>query len=241
MDLICPKCDTVIQSESYNQETGLYICNSCNSLHKISEVKSEDRSGERNNPPPPGSKLVVSRSNDSIEINFPALGASGKSVLAILFAVFWMTGCISFTLASVKDQSLLLIIFLIPFWTVGIALLMSVIFTITESQKIRINKDSIAIIRERPFLSTTSDFQIANIQSVEIGQNRVLKFSFNDLILKMKLMFLPRRVRSVEMPVIRSIGETLYFFEGATLLDQEWIISVLNRLIQTISDNNSKG
>jgi serine/threonine protein kinase len=98
-----------------------------------------------------GSKVLLTKNADFIEILIPPKGFSSEIVALILFAIpwnsfvfFWTAGVFSTSFLG----SLIFVLFLLPFWGSGICMLWSILFALFGQLRLSLNHQQISLTYE---------------------------------------------------------------------------------------------
>jgi len=221
MELICPNCSSVIDSNSINVMTDLAKCTHCGSLHKASTLAVSSGYDQTIQNPPKGSKISLKReSGDVVSIEMPAKGFQLSTIPLLLFTLFWL-GFITFWTTMASGAGFFAL-FSIPFWIVGFSMLGAIIVSIAEKQTIKVGRGKITVTKSRPFLSKMLDYNFGDIQEIALKGNQSWGSPHS-------IRFQNRYAPPPEMPALISGTGTKFFFEGANDAEKSWIVKYLNQ------------
>ncbi len=225
MELICPACKRTIESAHINVITDLSKCEHCGSLHKVSSLfASADYTNLST--PPKGSKIErINEADDTIRIVMPKKGFTGSDIPKLFFCLF-LLGFISYWTWGAAKASVFFALFSIPFWIVSIAMLISIISHINETQILKLNKATLTLVKSDLFHSKNYEYNLQDIQLIKMTAMKLGSFS---PFLNPKYIWLYQRasLNGLIMPAIITGSGTRYFFENANDAEQEWITALL--------------
>lgn len=226
MELICSNCHKAIDTNNINIATDLAKCGNCGAIHKASALvpSSDDKKLAS---PPAGSKIQMTKEMDgSIKIFLPKKGFTTSDIPLVFFAIFWL-GFISFWTIMAVRGSILFAMFSLPFWFIGIAMLISVINSIKETQAVIVTRNSVIIEKNKPVNGKRYEFTYPVIHAIKMNQYKPGPFS---AFSNPRFMF--RNSWSfgagIHLPAIISGSGTFYFFESANDAEQEWVTAFLD-------------
>lgn len=229
MNLACSNCNTILLPENINISTDLGKCANCHAILKLSELSVFPVTPEVTSTPPEGSNIVMENLGDgALIISIPKKGIKVNHLPTLVFALTWLTAISFFTFFSFGSD-LFSILFSIPFWAVGIFMLLGVFRGSQESQKITITKNTIKVEHLRPINSSSVEIKISEIHEVSLAN---ITNSFNSLGQQLINSFSGGHVKSSEygVPTILSYADNITFFESAKKEDQEWVTAFLKNL-----------
>jgi len=145
----CPRCGGEVPAENINIDTALAKCQ-CGEVFSIAGIVETpaDSVGEIAPPKPADTKIVIEEA-PSNEVHIWIPGRMGKSVGGLIFfAVIWNGFIVFFTFMMVREKELTPFLFLIPFYLVGIGLIVSILWMIFGKSSIHINSLGVAIVKE---------------------------------------------------------------------------------------------
>jgi hypothetical protein len=155
----------------------------------------------------------------------------------LLFAIFWL-GFISFWTWGASQGSIIFALFSIPFWLIGLNMIIGVINSANEIQVITLDKYRLTVKKVRPINAKVFETDVTEIQSIKMKAIKMNQFSpFKNFryMIKMQRSF----GAAVELPSIITGRKTEYFFDDANDAEQEWITSILDNLVKRIKSTNS--
>jgi serine/threonine protein kinase len=100
---------------------------------------------------PPGSQIQLTKTRDRLEIVIPPQGFHPSLGMTIPFAIAWNSFLVmwtSFALMAPFPINLVVSLFSLPFWTVGIGMIIGALFTLFGSTRLIIDRQKIAFIYE---------------------------------------------------------------------------------------------
>ena len=239
MKLKCPSCSNIIDADKINLVTDLAKCVQCDSIHTVSKLaKSQLSSNDYNSSSPPsGSKITLRKvRRNEYEIFYPAKGFSTSIIPMIFFSLFWL-GFIAFWTWGASQGSTFFALFSIPFWIVGIAMILGIVNSMRATQTIKITRQNIIIEKNRPLFSKNYSCYYNEIHSVKMSSNSITPFNaFSNLSFNVKGYGNNKVILS---PAILTGAKTIYFFEQANEAERDWIIKFLESLINDIKNGLS--
>ncbi|MEL7406103.1 MAG: hypothetical protein AAFN00_03945, partial [Cyanobacteria bacterium J06558_2] len=101
---------------------------------------------------PAHSKIKLSKTPAKIDVFIPAQGFTPELLFVIAFAIFWNSFLVVWTGAAVFMApfpiNLVFALFSIPFWTVGLGLIGSILFSLCGKTKLKITSKQISLTYE---------------------------------------------------------------------------------------------
>ncbi len=235
MELICPNCKAAISPDNINISSDLAKCDTCNSIHKASEL-ADSKSINKINNPPSGTKIIIKKGlDDSVELFYPKKGFTLFVIPPLFFSLFWF-GFISFWTWGASQGSLIFALFSIPFWLAGFGMLGGLLNSISESQTLKISRTTLTLKKDRLIWPKSFEIGIKDIQSVKMKSVKMNAFSMFGNFSMMTKMPKSFGMGGIEMPAIISGVKTEYFFEDANDAEQEWLISTLDSIIKRMNN-----
>lgn len=236
MELICPSCKATISPDNVNISSDLAKCDKCNSINKASEL-ADSKSIDKINNPPTGTKMTIKKGfDDSIELFYPKQGFKASMIFQVFFTIFWI-GFVAFWTWGASQGSVIFALFSIPFWLVGIGMLSGLINSISETQTLKLSRNTLIIKKDRPIRPKSFEINVKDIQSIRM-KNLKMNNPFA-MFGNMKLMFKMQKsfgMGGIEMPAIISGVKTEYFFEDANDAEQEWVTTTLDSIIKRMNN-----
>ncbi len=232
MKLSCPQCDSLIQAEDINIITDIAKCSACGSVFKVSELveKPEPHKVEQL---PLGAKLQVRKSSENtIELYYPKRGFSIWSLPIGIFAVIWIS-FVAFWTWGASQASVLFALFSIPFWLVGIAMVIGLINGASESQTIIIDRTILLLKKSRVFNPKTITVDINEIDSISMKTPTTSTLNMSGNIKNFGKQTNNSTVK-FDVPTITSGIKDYIFFESATNIEQEWAVNFLQTVFVKI-------
>ncbi len=224
MKLNCPNCNSEIDNSKINVSTDLAQCSNCNSIHKLSELVESDNLDEIGNPPK-GSKISFQKIDDQIEIELPKKGFKVAQIGMLIFPLFWL-GFISFWTWGAAQGSIVFALFSIPFWIVGIFMVIGILNTFLEKQKLKVGKSILVLEKKKIENDTSIEYTFDEIFSIDKQQVKMNGFGFGNF--KHFFRNPAQFQQGLKYPAISTGTDTEFFFENASNAEQEWIIKFLN-------------
>lgn len=232
MNVECSKCNSEIDPDNINIKTDLAKCSNCGAVLKVSELAQSSKIIEAN--PPSGSRIEMSKDAEgNLQITLPKKGFAISVIPQLLFAIFWL-GFISFWTWGASQASIIFAMFSIPFWIVGISMIIGIINSINEVQKISLNRSVMNIERIRPIRPKSIAIDLKSIQSIRMKAIKVNPFAmFGNFrrLSKMQSSF----GSPVETPAVIAGITTEHFFEDANDAEQEWVTTLLSNLVDQVT------
>lgn len=233
MEIFCPNCSCNIDADSINVQTDLAKCNACGSIHKLSEIIKT--SGSQINDDklvlPSGSRITASNTAESaIEFYLPAAGFKGANIPLLGFSIVWLA-FITFWTAMASLASIGFASASIPFWVVGLGILLLSITSAKERQEIRIDKEYFTIRKFRPVKSKIVQIPLTDIENIALERFRSIA-SFNMRPASRNYRadnFIPSLV-----PVISYGVNKESFFENSSEAERKFMVIILNRIIKKL-------
>lgn len=240
MQLTCPKCQNNIASQNISVQHNLAKCDNCSEVHQISsllnkpvqaEAKLVNHSKITSVSLPAQSNIGIRKGDDKSLVIFQpkekrtdgVLGLQAlRLIFSIAFTIFWIVGAaqgsVDFALLGVP----MLIILLIS--------LAKIPEVSKDIQTIKVTKDTITIIKEYSTKKKITEIPIQDIQAVRMKapEQGIIDFTW-DIRYRKKLSTV-----MIEVPTVVCDRTNYYFFERATDGEQEWVVVVLNNLLQKI-------
>lgn len=222
MDLFCSNCNTPIASTHVNVSTDIAQCSACNSFFKLSELLSSSINIDIH--PPQGSKIAIKKDfSGGIEWGYPKVGFTIATAAKLLFMFVWLSFVTLWTVFASKG-SFLFALFSIPFFLIGLTVVVMTLNNIYEVQTLKVDKTKLSLLKKGLFFTKSFETTLKNIQSVKLTVNRGNPFNRKGKITSRA------RIAVFESPAIITGKKTVHFFENANDAEQEWIISLLNQL-----------
>jgi len=231
MYLRCSNCNTEIKSENINIATDLAQCQNCGAVLKVSALAHSIDKIETS--PPSGSSILMTKGmNGLLELTLPKKGFTFSVIPKLLFSIFWL-GFLSFWTWGASQASVLFALFSIPFWLVGLRMIVGVINSANEVQKISLNKSTLSIERIRPIRPQSFKTELNDIQAIKMKQVKMNPFAvLGDFRTMMRMQ--GSFGSPVETPAIITGMKTEHFFEDANDAEQEWVTQLLQSLVKQI-------
>jgi len=228
MNFICTKCGTEIKSENVNISTDLAKCQNCGTILKASKLANSLEKTDFN--PPFGASIIVRKGyKNELELELPKKGFTASSIPQLLFAIFWLS-FITFWTWGASQGSVIFALFSIPFWLIGIAMIVGLINSANERQIIKVDKYKLSIEKIRPIKSMFFEIENDKVVSIKMKNmelNQFSAFKNPSMMFKMRGSF----GNSIEYPAIITGIKTQYFFENANDAEQEWIVKLVDKIV----------
>ena len=223
MKFYCPKCEKEIQSEHINIATDLAKCQNCGEISKASALLKTTL--PVSDTPPPGSKIEITKGfGGEVEIDLQKNGFTPKTIPLLIFSVFWM-GFITFWTVGASKASIIFAAFSIPFWIVGVLLILGIVKSVTGSQHITLNRQNFSLVKKSIIGKKT--FNCAIVEILAINKSKPLKkhlFAAYENIGNNQ-----RQGGNTNTPHLVAAGQSISFFESANTEAQDWIVAYLNK------------
>lgn len=169
MMLVCPKCRAKILATNVNVSTDLAKCENCQHILKASALIQEAECSS-DLAPPVGSRIRVESSGQGeVCLHLPAAGVSWTLIFPLVFCVFWLA-FMSFWTWGASRGSIAFALFSIPFWCVGIAMIVGLMNSICERQEIRLRQEGLRIARRRPCFPRVTEIPLEHISKIAIDK-----------------------------------------------------------------------
>lgn len=225
MQLLCPTCKSEITSDNMQISSDIAKCTSCNSIHKISElielVKPVSSS------PPAGSVIEMTQGrNETLEILYPKTGFTRKLAPVLLFATVWLLFITFWTIFALQG-SIVFALFSIPFWLIGIGMVLWTFNNAFTSEVIMVEKRQITLKKRRFFFKVNVIINIKDIVSIGLQQSLGKSEAGKNL----------SSLRTSNIggnPAITTANGTDYFFVFANTNEQKWMVDFLNNLVDKL-------
>ncbi len=232
--IICPECSSVIPNENINISTNLAQCGNCQSIHKLDELVGQKTESPVMTKPPRGSNIKLSTKGDSnVEITLPALGFKMSHIPIIVFMTFWL-GFVAFWTSMAAVGSIIFALFSIPFWAVGIFMLLSVLNSIREEQTIQVNSKEIRVVKQRVTNSSIKTFSVQDVERIEMKLQNMDIRQFHLAFRNSSRVSRQGKTSIISLPCIIAGVDQHSFFEHALEAEQDWVVSFLNAFFHKI-------
>lgn len=226
MKLSCSNCNSEIASEDINIQTDLAKCATCGSILKASELLPS--LVEVSAQPPVGSSINIERGfNRDITFSLPKSGFKAILIPQLLFSIFWL-GFVAFWTWGASQGSIFFALFSIPFWVVGITMVVGIINQVNEKQVVTINKQSIKVEKRRPLKSIVFETNLANVQAVKFAPTKSTSLNFGNSFNQLRRSKTGYGALFVAPAVITS-KKTQHFFESLNEAEQDWVVQTINK------------
>lgn len=225
-ELICPNCNSKIESDNINIVTDLAKCGQCGTITRASTlVSSQDDKSLAT--PPKGSAIEVTKEmGGAIKLFFPKKGVTASDIPLLLFTIFWL-GFISFWTWGASQGSIIFALFSIPFWLVGFTMLIGLINSINETQTLTISKSQLTLEKTKPINGKRFEFNLDEIQDIKMTHMKTGPFSaFSNPRFMWRLQW--SFGAGLVLPAIMYGAGTVYFFESANDAEQDWVTKYLS-------------
>ena len=230
MRLSCSACNAEIANVDINVAADLAKCANCGDVHQASKLLRTSEPIDYK--PPGGSKISVKNSSSgTLAFTLPRRGLSGALVLQGGFALFWTLFTLVWTIGA-SQASLIFALFSIPFWVVGVSMLITVVNAASEVQVVILGKHKLTIERQRAIRSKTYIEELKNISTIEFVNMRVSRSSPLKLFRQIS-QWNSIMAGGIELPAVLSGSHTEHFFEDASDAEQKWVVKLLNAVLQS--------
>ena len=231
MNIICTACKTTIDSKNINVATDLAKCQSCGTIHKLSDLKSNAELGELLQPPKNSGIRLFNNRDRNIEISLPKMSPSIFDTSLLLFMVIGIIG-ITFLIARTGFQNTGMLVSLAIIIAILTYVAYSVLNALGELQTIIIGDEGIEIVKKRRFDTKSNSFLYTDIQSIKMSYmgSSPMAMLFN-LRLMWRLQFLV--FSPTKMPVVIDASpQTIYLLEDGEKQDKEWLMKFLTSIVE---------
>jgi len=149
MKITCPSCHSIVQAADIQLDTGWAKCSSCQEVFNFSSQLPDYQSPEAGSIPkqrPLSAICIVEEEPTRLIIHRPPQGMRTASKGMLFFAVIW-NGFITFwTLGALgvffgAERNWGFAAFSIPFWLVGIGMIIGLIYTVFHSRTVAITPE----------------------------------------------------------------------------------------------------
>lgn len=214
MNIYCPGCRDAVNHEDLNIQTDLGKCRNCGHVFRVSEAFESFAADITPDKMPETSKLKLNKLSDSsYEISQPGGGLKSVGCATLVFSVFWLGFVAFWTLMA--SQAGFFALFSLPFWFVGLGMLVFSVNSMTEIQKLIVSSDSLRVVKTRLAFSKDVTIPLENIKSIGMDDWQMRNNSN----------------RAQKVPAIFYGVTKIKFFEYANREDQFWIVSFLKKLL----------
>lgn len=230
MKPICTVCNTEISTENLNVATDIAKCQNCGNIAKLSTLLTEPKKVEFN--PPTGSKIQIHKGlHNVVEITYPKKGFGTKSVPILIFSIFWL-GFVAVWTFFAAMGSTIFALFSIPFWLVGIGMLLGAINSAMTVETVSINTSRLKILKNRLFRSKEFEADLKSIQKIELYGVLNNYKSLKNTTEAFSALGNNTTGTNASSPTVFVDNKQEYFFTQASLEEKEWICNLLNHLIE---------
>ena len=230
LELICPNCSRIIQSDNINIATDLAKCGHCGTITKASLLVFAQDDKSLASPPKGSSVEVTKEMGDTVKVFFPKKGLTASAIPQLFFVVFWL-GFICFWTFFASQGSGLFAMFSIPFWLVGFAMLIGLINSINETQTLTVSRSQVILEKKRPINAKRLEFDLRDIQEIKMSQLKAGPFSaFSNPGITWRHQSSSGAVPLT--PAIITGSGTAYFFETANDAEQDWVTKLLSNKVR---------
>jgi serine/threonine protein kinase len=97
---------------------------------------------------PFGSRILLTKNDDIFQLVFPPKGFNAGVISKIVFAIAWNSFIIFWTTMALNIPNpinIFFALFSLPFWAVGISMVVGILFTLFGRVKLRINREKISL------------------------------------------------------------------------------------------------
>lgn len=218
MEILCTKCGLSLRAEDINIQTDLAKCKHCGNIFKASESVSFKTAPTVISGPPVGSSILFSENNfeGTASISLKSSGFTAARIGLLLFLLFWFSFITVWTIFA--SFAGFFALFSIPFWIVGIGMLVFVINQIRQTQQIYLDENQITLKKIQPFFSKDQIIQKSEITDIRISQKNLGFSSYRNSNYDNKIFI---------APAIISGKGNIYFFENANEAERDWAIQYL--------------
>jgi hypothetical protein len=233
MQLQCEKCGTALKPENINVATDIAQCAACGNISKLSllaniQIDSNGTTSTRHQPfdptPPRGSKVILTPTgHNQLEITLPPKGTKGPQIFMAIFAIFWLSFVSVWTVLA-ATSSIIFAAFSIPFWIVGIFMLIGVFKSRKLIEKISFFSNRIEITSNNIFSKTkTIEIPLNEIDTVRMWSKMA---TINEMQISINASNTTRNGKSsyLNTPALFCGMQKYPFFQTADESEQYWII-----------------
>lgn len=234
MKLNCSKCQADIKPEDINITTDLAKCHECGAIHKVSSLSGAISLGKKevSMTPPTGSRIIMRRGDfGDMEFIYPKKGFKASMLPLVFFTTFWL-GFITFWTWGASQGSIIFALFSIPFWVVGIGLVLALANAISEIQILTFSKHTLTIEKQRLIKPQKIEISIMDIEAIKMYNKVVSPLVMLDYLDNPGMGSNQKTI--LKWPAVISGIKTEYFFNRAKPIEQEWIADILSDLVNKI-------
>ena len=229
-ELICPNCNRTIESDNINIVTDLAKCGYCGTIAKASSLVSAQEEKSLATPPKGSSIEVTKEMGNTVKLFIPKKGVTASDIPQLLFIIFWL-GFICFWTWGAAQGSIFFALFSIPFWIVGLTMLIGLINSLNETQTLTVSKSQLTLEKTRPINGKRFEFDLVDIQEIKMTHMKARPFSaFSNPRYMWRLQW--SFGAGLVMPAIIYGSGTEYFFEAANDAEQDWVTKYLSNKVR---------
>ena len=156
MKVICPSCQAVVQAADVQLDTAWAKCAGCQEVFQVPELLSAVKlriEAERKPPERPfDAKIEILRTDSQLLVSVPSTGMNAGLWSLLGFASFWTAFIAFWTFGAaggfkgfkngLGGEQILFACFSIPFWLVGIGMLISIVYSAYSERKVAMDPTS---------------------------------------------------------------------------------------------------
>lgn len=230
MKPICSVCATEISKENINVTTDIAKCQNCGHIDKLSSLIHEPVKVEFN--PPIGSTIKIHKGlHNQVEIYYPKKGITKTTFPILIFALFWL-GFVAFWTFFAAMGSTIFALFSIPFWLVGIGMLVFPINASQTKETLIINRKIIGIEKKQLFGTKYFETEIRNIKEIDLIHSNKMNLTTIQNASEMSKENTRSQFPRILAPTITTSIEKKHFFLQGTQEEKKWITTLLKHLVE---------
>ncbi|NER80624.1 MAG: serine/threonine protein kinase [Leptolyngbya sp. SIO1D8] len=129
---------------------------------------------------PAGSRVQLTRRRQHLSLKIPPIGFRGEATLIAFFALFWNSILLISTIGALSEKGITSILFLLPFWAVGLGTLGMFLNALVGRAALEIERDRFVLTRqilswERVVEGNTHDLEGVDLRTVYTQNDRPVK------------------------------------------------------------------
>ncbi len=182
--------------------------------------------------PPANSHIESFGTSTMLEIIIPPKKFQAGDIGLIIFVTFWLGFLVVWTSMVIMLGAVFMALFSIPFWLVGIGMVLGITTSLTQKQSIELDRYSLRIIKKGWFLSTLHDIDVDDIVGIH-REKSTLKNSFKNLQVTSNNS---NNKNQTELPTLQLKSESITFLEHGSQEEMNWAIHILKQGILKFSE-----
>ena len=229
MELTCPKCRIAIPADDVNIASDLAKCSACGGIYRASDL-AERIDPETDLQPPAGSAIGFRAEGTETGIfSIPKGGLTGGMVVPMFFATFWIA-FITFWTWGASRGSWLFAAFSIPFWLMGLGMWRGIVIGIFERQEIRLDRETLSVIKRSPVSSRTVEIPYDTIGSIGV-EPCIARDPFTMTRYMRHMTRMSTMMGGARIATIAHGTKKTRFAENVSEAESEWLVRILKSLV----------